>query len=174
MLIPATLVWAPACAVESVDDDPAFRGAGVEVHVGVGEHGVDAEVCGYVCAPCPPGQVCTQVCQEVGNCGGSCPVVIDCAGGTHFDEETCACVPDEGVVGTPCGDNLCDLGEVCCNSSCGICTEPGGVCTQQYCPPELPGESCGNIVCPPGTECCNASCGICVEPGGACTQQYCG
>ncbi len=32
-----------------------------------------------------------------------------------------------------CGPNTCAGDQVCCNSSCGICTEPGGVCTQQAC-----------------------------------------
>ena len=32
-----------------------------------------------------------------------------------------------------CGDGLCPEGTVCCNESCGICTPPGGACTQQVC-----------------------------------------
>ena len=32
-----------------------------------------------------------------------------------------------------CGPNTCAVGEVCCNASCGICTPPGGACTQQAC-----------------------------------------
>jgi len=35
----------------------------------------------------------------------------------------------------PCGNKLCAPGLVCCNASCGICTPPGGFCTQQYCGP---------------------------------------
>jgi hypothetical protein len=35
--------------------------------------------------------------------------------------------------GNVCGKNICAPGNVCCNVSCGICTPPGGVCTQQYC-----------------------------------------
>jgi hypothetical protein len=35
--------------------------------------------------------------------------------------------------GEPCGSATCDLNQVCCNESCGICTEVGGVCTAQYC-----------------------------------------
>jgi hypothetical protein len=35
-----------------------------------------------------------------------------------------------------CGPRTCPAGQVCCNESCGICTEPGGFCTQQFCEPE--------------------------------------
>ena len=38
--------------------------------------------------------------------------------------------------GSPCGDTLCHQGLECCNASCGICTEPGGYCTQQICTPD--------------------------------------
>ncbi|EGS17143.1 uncharacterized protein CTHT_0074750 [Thermochaetoides thermophila DSM 1495] len=76
-----------------------------------------------------------------------------------------------------CGKAVCAPGHVCCNSSCGICTKPGGVCTQQICPdielqpvepaptvdkredivkieePELPAvkpTKCGPTLCAPG------------------------
>jgi hypothetical protein len=42
--------------------------------------------------------------------------------------------PDEPEV---CGPVTCPKGQVCCNSSCGICTPPGGFCTMQYCRPAL-------------------------------------
>lgn len=35
--------------------------------------------------------------------------------------------------GEPCGPKRCAPGEVCCNASCGICTPPGSMCTQQMC-----------------------------------------
>jgi hypothetical protein len=35
--------------------------------------------------------------------------------------------------GVACGKARCAAGDVCCNASCGICTPPGGVCTQQVC-----------------------------------------
>ena len=38
--------------------------------------------------------------------------------------------------GVACGPKTCPAGQVCCNESCGICTEPGGFCTQQFCEPE--------------------------------------
>jgi hypothetical protein len=45
--------------------------------------------------------------------------------------------PDEGPAsgGEPCGPVKCAADEVCCNASCGICTLPGNVCTQQFCEP---------------------------------------
>lgn len=39
------------------------------------------------------------------------------------------------ATGGPCGPTRCQQGEVCCNESCGICTPPGGMCTQQFCEP---------------------------------------
>jgi hypothetical protein len=77
-----------------------------------------------------------------------------------------------GAPGEACGDVTCPSGQVCCNESCGICTAPGGFCTEQFCEPGG-GEACGDVTCPSGQVCCNASCGICTEPGGACTQQFC-
>jgi hypothetical protein len=71
--------------------------------------------------------------------------------------------------GQACGPVDCPSGQVCCNESCGICTPPGGVCTQQACE----GVRCGPTTCGVGQECCNESCGICVDPGGACTEQFC-
>jgi hypothetical protein len=44
--------------------------------------------------------------------------------------------PDERAAkgtGATCGAKRCAPGEVCCNASCGICTTPGGVCTQELC-----------------------------------------
>jgi hypothetical protein len=57
-----------------------------------------------------------------------------CADGQvpFFDECGCGC--QEGVA-EACGPNTCAVGQVCCNASCGICTEPDGFCTQQACEP---------------------------------------
>jgi hypothetical protein len=45
-----------------------------------------------------------------------------------------SCVePDGGVRGEQCGAVECDPGLVCCNASCGICTEIDGVCLQIAC-----------------------------------------
>jgi len=65
--------------------------------------------CRTVCPTCAPGQPCPQFCR------------IECP---------------PGVV--PCGPSTCTHHEVCCNESCGICTPPGGVCTQQQCAPPTP------------------------------------
>ncbi|MEZ4426804.1 MAG: hypothetical protein R3A51_03825 [Nannocystaceae bacterium] len=36
--------------------------------------------------------------------------------------------------GVQCGEHdVCSHPFVCCNPSCGICVEPGGMCTQQVC-----------------------------------------
>jgi hypothetical protein len=40
-----------------------------------------------------------------------------------------------GMAGAACGPKTCAAGTVCCNASCGICTPPGGACTQQVCSP---------------------------------------
>ncbi|KAK4116125.1 hypothetical protein N656DRAFT_774328 [Canariomyces notabilis] len=73
-----------------------------------------------------------------------------------------------------CGKTVCAAGLICCNASCGICTKPGMMCTQQACNDDGPkGEKCGSVFCKPGTECCNPSCGTCVAPGKGCTKQLC-
>jgi hypothetical protein len=59
----------------------------------------------------------------------------------------------------------CGQGLVCCNASCGICTEPGGVCTQQFCGEEP--VTCGGIA---GRPCPGA--GSCVDdPSDSCDPE---
>ncbi|MDX2024620.1 MAG: hypothetical protein SF187_30540 [Deltaproteobacteria bacterium] len=53
--------------------------------------------------------------------------------------------------GEPCGPVKCAANEVCCNQSCGICTAPGGVCTQQFCEPEPANDAAG--VCKTDADC---------------------
>ncbi|EEH44722.2 uncharacterized protein PADG_01011 [Paracoccidioides brasiliensis Pb18] len=69
-----------------------------------------------------------------------------------------------------CGTNTCNNGDVCCNESCGICTPPGGLCTQQACKPPTDSVDrpvkCGPNTCKKGDVCCNESCGICTPPRG--------
>jgi hypothetical protein len=43
------------------------------------------------------------------------------------------CVAKRAPAGEKCGPKVCGQGQVCCNSSCGICTPPDGACTQQAC-----------------------------------------
>lgn len=75
-----------------------------------------------------------------------------------------------------CGPNTCNLGQVCCNPSCGICVAPGATCDQTVCagaartPTAAP---CGSTQCNDGLVCCNPTCGICVAPGETCDTQSC-
>jgi len=62
--------------------------------------------CVTVCATCKPNVACPDLCR------------IECPPGV-----------------TPCGPTVCRHNQECCNESCGICTPPGGVCTQQICAP---------------------------------------
>ena len=64
--------------------------------------------CRTVCSTCRPGTPCPHHC------------VIQCPANT-----------------VPCGPSVCRNGDVCCNESCGICTPPDGVCTQQACTPPV-------------------------------------
>ena len=64
-------------------------------------------------------------------CEGVCLTTAFCVEGYTWDETTCSCVPTES--GERCGDRVCGAGQVCCNASCGICTEPDMFCTQQAC-----------------------------------------
>lgn len=59
-----------------------------------------------------------------------CPVGTTCV---NEDGEGVCIAQDGGAGAQPCGDELCGPGLVCCNASCGICTEPGGVCIQLAC-----------------------------------------
>src|SRR5687767_14877860 len=71
--------------------------------------------------------------------GGTCnPVTCTLACQYGFQHgadgcEICACNPPPAPV--QCGPTTCAAGEECCNESCGICTPPGGFCTQQACAP---------------------------------------
>ncbi|KAK3392685.1 hypothetical protein B0H63DRAFT_456392 [Podospora didyma] len=142
-----------------------------------------------VCIPIPKGEQCgTKVCPYgLTCCNASCGKCVE--PGMMCTQE--ACLPLALTVPAPvaptainplpprkqCGPTLCAVGDVCCNSSCGICTKPGGFCTQQFCEPKPPlsgdGIICGATVCAAGKVCCNASCGICTDPEAACTQQVC-
>jgi hypothetical protein len=92
------------------------------------------------------------------DCGGLCAcsgAAVLCGPNTFFDDDpnVCACVPHDGGGGEACGATTCEDGMVCCNASCGICTEPGGFCTQQACEPiDPPGALC-DLSCEPGFHC---------------------
>jgi len=90
-----------------------FCGCGSSGDPGIGEvegtrmsRAAFSSGCRVVCATCAPGTLCPHHCT------------LDC--------------PKDTV---PCGSTVCQGGDVCCNDSCGICTPPGGVCTQQFCAP---------------------------------------
>lgn len=75
-----------------------------------------------------------------------------------------------------CGRNTCNLGQVCCNQSCGICVAQGATCDQTQCTggPRPPTNiRCGSGQCNDGQVCCNPSCGICAAPGEACSEEQC-
>ncbi len=118
---------------------------------------------------------------------------IDCKEGTHCAlvevqcvqapcERVAECVPDELEAvplpegqGQACGKNTCAQGQVCCNASCGICTEPGGVCIQLACDEgdddneggtDKP--TCAATTCPVGQACVEGPGGAeCKDPDGA-------
>jgi hypothetical protein len=78
---------------------------------------------------CRTGEFCTTelgACHRPPGCrrGEICPAV--CYG---------VCRPDPKPV--TCGAVTCERGERCCNESCGICTRPGGACTEQLCEPPV-------------------------------------
>lgn len=74
-----------------------------------------------------------------------------------------------------CGPIPCPAGKVCCNPSCGICTDPGQECSHLPCLSSTTPVSiyCGPNTCNVGQVCCNVSCGICVSPGQTCDQRQC-
>lgn len=55
--------------------------------------------------------------------------------------------------GESCGNATCAKGLECCNTSCGICTEPDGVCIQVACDPVTVGKSCADLNCVKGASC---------------------
>jgi hypothetical protein len=80
------------------------------------------------------------------------------------------------AAGEPCGASTCAPGKVCCNASCGTCTNPGETCEKLVCGMSVVPESvrCGPNTCNVGEVCCNDSCGFCVLPGEPCdTKRRC-
>ena len=144
-----------------------------------------------VCKPNPVGEVCGPTVCNVGDvcCNALCGICtapgMMCIQGCEVKETPAPSIGAVAVAAAAaapvatapssgsrvCGPSICKQGEVCCNESCGICTPPDGVCTQQICPRS--GPTCGPNVCNFGDVCCNESCGICSPPGGSCTQQFC-
>jgi hypothetical protein len=76
-----------------------------------------------------------------------------------------------------CGMTTCNVGDVCCNPSCGTCVHAGETCDQHTCDNGIQypsSEMCGMTTCNDGYECCNPSCGTCVLPGESCSKDPCG
>jgi hypothetical protein len=150
-----------ACGVEgsvdAFDTESALRGNANGQFCG-GFAGIECPD-GYQCVDdpsdgCDPnagGADCAGVCEKVRGGGGggkkdcerkrnqylgdaeqclTLRFICDSGEQPFFDDCGCGCEPIPGEV---CGDSVCPDGEVCCNASCGICTPPGGVCTQQAC-----------------------------------------
>lgn len=88
--------------------------------------GEGLECCNSSCGICvKPGMMCTQQFCEKEEPVFPAPT-------------TTSIVPMPTVTKTPglgskCGDKKCASNQVCCNSSCGICTPPGGACIALYC-----------------------------------------
>jgi hypothetical protein len=117
----------------------AVAGCGVPVEESAADEAALAGGCRSVCPKCRPGQVCPRI----------------------------ACYLDCNAP-TPCGPAKCANGQVCCNESCGICTEPGGFCTDQYCAPVEKGHRCDVIaLCIPGYHWSEAKCGCLPDKDGA-------
>ncbi|HVH41471.1 MAG TPA: hypothetical protein VM925_03980 [Labilithrix sp.] len=93
-----------------------------------GEEYCDLQTVTCVRAPCLPVPTCVA---------GMHP----CAATTCVYGSRCESHDGKGVcipmaskdAGVPCGRATCEPGMVCCNASCGICTPPDGMCTQQAC-----------------------------------------
>lgn len=81
---------------------------------------------------------------------------------------------DDAGSGVRCGPTTCAAGLVCCNESCGICTEPGGGCIDLFCA-DAGTSMCGETTCAPGQTCCAGcpgSADFCVS-GAACPLLDC-
>jgi hypothetical protein len=114
--------------VDDPDDgcDPESGGADCSGHCACNALGLCVE--GMVWDSSP--YVCNCVSETYDPCIATlCPVGTTCV--NQNGEGVCVS-PDAGA-GERCGEEQCGPGLVCCNSSCGICTEPGGVCIQIAC-----------------------------------------
>jgi hypothetical protein len=88
---------------------------------------------------CAANQKCVQNGPAVLCVAANCAGMPTCDPGKHCEMVAGSpkCVPGAptGRSSGPvrCGKKTCPAGQVCCNSSCGICTPPNGTCTDQDC-----------------------------------------
>ena len=98
-------------------------------------------------------------------CVVDCPP--PCEGREPCQLRPCRLICPPGV--TPCGSTTCERGDVCCNASCGICTPPGGTCTQQVCAPEE-GPCAEHALCKPGYQWSAERCACVADDSATCRK----
>ena len=95
--------------------------------------------CNASCGVCtPPGMMCTQQICERRDDG---PVIPPVEVTAVVPKPKTSVVPKPKETGTgtgepkgpKCGSGRCEVGNVCCNDSCGICTPPNGACIMLWC-----------------------------------------
>ncbi len=99
----------------------------------------------------------------------------DGGGGSDAGTADAGDTRDGGQPGIPCGPVTCTGTQVCCNASCGVCTEPGEGCIAIACVDDCasnadcgPTSYCGLTHCPNGTRD-----GTCIPRGpGDCTEEW--
>ncbi|UJR84932.1 hypothetical protein [Sandaracinus amylolyticus] len=85
--------------------------------------------------------------------------------GCHYDGMPCVC-DHLTCEGERCGRNVCPVGTVCCNASCGACVAPDLSCTDVECPPDCsPMEATGDGVC-------GRALGLWIWNGSACIELH--
>ncbi len=94
-------------------------------------YGTSTEECSLIRFACAEGW---SYFSDACGCGcetSSCTSIGLCTVGYTWDPVRCRCTRDRTSVS--CGSKTCRNGQVCCNSSCGICTDPGDFCIQLAC-----------------------------------------
>lgn len=79
--------------------------------------------------------LCANPCDgHVCNMGSVCKVTATNGNGQCCGRAKCFKVEDAPEP-VQCGKNTCESGQVCCNESCGICTNPDDGCIHMWCDP---------------------------------------
>lgn len=117
------------------------------------ESAIEGDYCHDEGNRCDAGACSQMVCsggvyrRESGMCDAGmceCPAPPT---GCHYVGDPCPC---SAIVCEPvrCGRTLCSMGTECCNASCGVCVEPGGMCADVVCPPDCsPLDAVGSGAC---------------------------